>query len=177
MPAEGRMLHEGLHGLDVVLLGHQELLGKLGDLLVAVFAPPGVFQHQDHTPGVALDHHTRDLGIPIAVLQLCSGHHIRHDPNSGLEFRQFPASLGRNGVGFAFNGVILTKLGFQRLSQSGAHIALQHTSDTHLTHLCCFQQGSQHLFAVFHLSSPLSVCPVSHRLHCQNLPALHTMGA
>ena len=78
MPAGGRMLHEGLHGFDVVLLGHQELLGKLGDLLVAVFTPAGVFQHQDHPPGVALDHHARDFGVGLTHQELSPGHPRAH---------------------------------------------------------------------------------------------------
>ena len=38
-----RCLHEALHGDDVVLLRVQELLGKLGDLLVGLVAAAHVF--------------------------------------------------------------------------------------------------------------------------------------
>ena len=127
-----------LHLTDVGGFAVDQLLGQVFDLAVMVSPLVHIFNALDHTAGVAQNHHIRDFGIGIAVAELHTGHHIRHQPFAGLKFRQLPASLGSQCMGLTFDGVILLELGFQRFPQAGPHGSIQNAPDAHLAHLCGF---------------------------------------
>ena len=74
--------------------------------MIGLIVLVSVLKTCDHTPGVALDHHTGDFGIGISVAQTDPGDHILEKPHSRLQFLQLPASLTGNGMGFAFDVVI-----------------------------------------------------------------------
>lgn len=110
-----------------------------------------VLQPCDHPAGISLNHHACNFGVRIAVTELHPRHHIRHDADARLQLLQLPPSLGCDGMGFRFNGIIFLKLGLQGLAQPRPHGGIQYTADANLTHLCGFQDGAEHLPIIFHI--------------------------
>ena len=127
-----------LHLADVGGLAVDELLGQIFNLAVMVCPLVHIFDAFDHTAGIAQNHHVRDFGVGIAVAQFHSCHHVRHEPLARLKFRQFPATLGCQGVCLTFDGIVFLQLGSQCLPQAGTHGGIQNASYAHLTHLCGF---------------------------------------
>ena len=129
---------EGLHLTDVGGFAIDELLGQIFDLAVMVCPLVHIPNTLDHAPGIAQNHHIRHFGIGIAVTELHTGHHVRHQPFARLQFRQFPTSLRCQGMGLTFDGIIFLKLGFQRFPEAGPQVGIQKAPDTNLAHLCGF---------------------------------------
>lgn len=129
---------EILHLPDIGCFTVQQFLADGTDLLVLPVELMDVLQSFDHTFCISLDHHVGDLGVSVTPGELGSCHHVSHEPDCRVQFRQLPTSLGCDGVGLAFDGIVFLKLGFQRFSQAGPHTGLQHTADTDLSHLCGF---------------------------------------
>ena len=111
---------KGLHLADVGRFAVNELLCQIFNLAVMVRPLVHVFNTLDHAPGIA------------------QNHHIRHQPFARLKFRQIPSSLGSQGMGLTFDGIIFLQLGFQGFAQAGPHGGIQNTSDANLPHLCGF---------------------------------------
>ena len=126
---------EGLHLADVCCFAVDQLLGQIFDLAVMVGPLVHILQPLYHAAGIAKNHHVRNFGVGISIAELHSGHHVGHQSLSGLQFRQFPASLGSQSVGLAFNGIVLLELGFQRFPQAGSHGGIENAPDPYLPHL------------------------------------------
>lgn len=144
-------LEKGLHLPDIGGFAIQKLLAQDIYLLIISVELVLVFYALDHPSGVSLDHHSGNLGVSIAVRQLCPCHHIGHEPHCRIQFWQLPTPLGGYAVGIGFDGIVFPELGFQRFAQSRPHAGIQNAANTDLTHLGGFQDRTKHFFAVFHI--------------------------
>ena len=145
---------ERFHLADVGGFGVDELLGQIFDLAVIFFPMVHILQPLDHTSCVTQNHHVCNFGVRMAVAQLHPGCHIGHEPDTGIQFRQFPAPLGGQRMGLTFNGIELFQLRLQGLLEAGAHDFILNTADAHLTHLGRFQNGRKDFLIGFHIHHP-----------------------
>ena len=145
---------EWLHLPDVGHLGIDELLGQIFDLGVMLLPMVHVFQTFHHAPGIANDHHVRNFGVGASVAQLHAAHHVRHNSCGLAQFWQFPAMVGGQGMGLAFDSIVLLKLGFQGFLQVRFYGCIHNTADAHLAHLRCFQNGGKNFLIGFHVHHP-----------------------
>lgn len=144
------MLQKRLHLTDICRLAVQQLLTDHADPVILLGILVEILQPFDHPFGIALNHHIRNFRVTVTPGQLHAGHSVREKPDSRIQFPQLPSPLTGNGMCLTFNTVIFPQLGFQGFSECRTHTGIQYTSDSHLAHLCGFQDRAEHILTVFH---------------------------
>lgn len=168
------LLQKGLHLPDICRFAVNQFLGDSADPVILPGVLMKAFEIFYHTFCIVHDHHIGDFGVTVSVGDPYPVFSVRKEPDSGIQFRQIPAPLGSNDMGFAFDGIQLTELAFQCLAESRPHAGIQNTADPDLAQLYGFQNADQHVSAVIHFASPQIVCAVSD-ITCKIFRFVHKM--